>query len=404
VDILFHNCYRSLRQCDNGPVLLRLDTTCHIVDSIVAFPVASESLRLRVMHVTFYTTSSATFKSTFHSIAYDSDLYPFLSSDFTIFLCLLYRNLFVHAIHIHQIPQEDPRSRVYLTFLLIKRNTVLRHDFFAIVAALGAKRLALRNNFQRRLHSAESQLGQIALIYSMRRSLPARFSLPWRFILKHITSILMYRRPSASPLIFGSGDVQHPQAHSSCERVLAYGGGRQHEFSALDVEPYITVGNFNYDCAFKFIDYVDSLGQGAYPIAQDFIYTDIPLRNILPYLSVQVALKIARLHHLQIGSHVPKSEICRAFEDHNCIDCQCNRYFTVFAAMDSKSTRRSITYKASTSTKQSDNRVILDQPLVDAAVGYLKPTTQPSRGHGKCKPDPEKKNPLAAAWARVHPM
>jgi hypothetical protein len=256
------------------------------------------------MHVTFYTTSSATFKSTFHSIAYASDLYPFLSSDFTMFLCLLYRNLFVHAILIHQIPQEEPHSRVYLTFLLIKCSTVLCHDFFAIVAALGAKQSALRNNVQRHLHSAESQLGQIALIYSMHHSLPARFSLSWLFILIQITSIFMYRRPSGSPLISGSGDVQHPR--SSCERVLAYGGGRQHEFSALDVEPYITAGNFNYDCAFKFVDHVDSLGQVAYPIAQDFIYADIPLRNILPYLSVHVALKIAHLHHLQIGSHVPK--------------------------------------------------------------------------------------------------
>ncbi|KAF8811288.1 hypothetical protein BYT27DRAFT_7090286, partial [Phlegmacium glaucopus] len=128
-----------------------------------------------------------------------------------------------------------------------------------------------------------------------------------------------------------------------CERVLTYGGGRQHEFLALVVEPYITAGCvINRNCAFKFVDHVDSLGQVAYPIAENFIYANIPLCDIVPYLSVRVALKVARLHHLRIGSHLPKSEICRHFEGHNCISC--NLYLTVFAISEadvvhSKSTR-----------------------------------------------------------------
>ena len=128
------------------------------------------------------------------------------------------------------------------------------------------------------------------------------------------------------------------------DHVLTYGGGRQHEFSVLAVEPYITAGlNYCHDSAFKFVDHVDSSGQVAYPIAQNYIHTNIPLCDIVPHLSVRVALKIARLHHLQIGSHVLKSDICCILEAHNCISC--NVYVTVFAVVDSKATRRR-THKA----------------------------------------------------------
>lgn len=75
----------------------------------------------------------------------------------------------------------------------------------------------------------------------------------------------------------------------------------------------------------------------ACPITQKFIHANIPLHIILPYLSVKVALKIARLHHLQIRSHVPKSEICCNLEGHNCISC--NICISVFAIVDSKAVR-----------------------------------------------------------------
>ena len=264
---MFHNCCPSL--CDNQPLLL---DTCHFVDLIVVFPMAT------LKHVAFCALPM-TLDSAFHLLAYD--LYIFLSSDFTMFLCLLYRNLFIHAVLMYHIPQEDPRSRVYLTFLFIARSTVRCHDFFASVAAFSAKRLALRSNVRRRLHSAGSQLGQIEVMYTLRHSLPARFSLPWLFILMQITSLVMYRLPhptcvsnqyptpyapraSSSPLLSGTVDIHHPRH----ERVLRYGGGRQHEFPALDIEPYITAGDdFSHDYAFKFVDHVDSLGQVAYPIA-----------------------------------------------------------------------------------------------------------------------------------------
>ena len=284
-------------------------------------------------------------KSFFHMLS----SIVFLPSDINTFLSFIYRNLLTHAIVMHLIPQEDPRNRAYLTFLFIKRSTVLCHDFFALLAGFSAKHLPLRINVQHCLRSVRSQPRQIEVMYFLRHSLHGRFSLPWLFFWIQITSIFsMYSRPTSicnqnitpgSRLFYGStsNDIPHPQ----CERVLTYGGGRQHEFSAFDVEPYITAGyNFNcHDCAFKFVDHIDSSCQVAYPISQNYIHTNIPLRNIIPYLSVQAALKIARLHHLQLGSHVPKSEICQIFEGHNCISC--NLYLTVFSIVDSKAMRRS---------------------------------------------------------------
>ena len=239
-----------------------------------------------------------------------------------------------------RIPQEKPHSRVHLAFLLIIRSTFLCHDF---VAAYSGKCLALWNNDQRCLHGdpARCQLGRIEFMcYLLCRS-HTHTQITCILQVMYQSLVCFYNQyitPSASSMFSSSGDVQHSQ-HPHCEHILKYGGGRQREYSALDLEPYITAGHdFNHNCAFKFVDYVDSLGQAAYPIEQKFIHANIPLCNILPYLSVRIALKIARFHHLQIGSHVPKSEICRIFEDHNCISC--NLYLTVFAIVDSKAVRR----------------------------------------------------------------
>ncbi|KAF8811306.1 hypothetical protein BYT27DRAFT_7089787, partial [Phlegmacium glaucopus] len=144
------------------------------------------------------------------------------------------------------------------------------------------------------------------------------------------------------------------------------GGGRQHEFSALEVELYVTAScNFDRECAFKYVDHVDGLGQVRYPIEQKFIHTNIPLSNIVPYVSVRVALKIARLHGLQIGSHVPKLEICCILEGHNCISC--NLYVTVFAIIDSKPVRRR-KYEAEKNLDDGNASHVTDSPLLNATT------------------------------------
>ena len=331
--ILLDIFYSSL--CDNSTISL---DTC--LDCIVDLPVASLISESYVM-----------LSSVLRSLAYY--LYLFVQSDFTMLLCQLYRNIFVHAVFVFCIPQEDPRSIVYIIFLSIKRSFLLRHDFLVCVAAFHARRSILQKNFLRGLCSARSHIDQLELIHSLRNSLPHHISLPWLFILMQITSIVIYQScptyfpsrhvtSSGSPLFSGdaSGNGQYPYY----KHVLTYGGGRQHEFLASEVKPYITASadcafDNDHDCTFKFVDHVDSLGQMHYQTAQNFVHTTIPLSSIIPYVSVRVALKIARLHHLQIGSHVPKSEICRIFEGHDCIS-SCNQYVTVFTITDSNAMKR----------------------------------------------------------------
>ena len=56
---------------------------------------------------------------------------------------------------------------------------------------------------------------------------------------------------------------------------------------------------------------------------------------MVPFLPVKTLLKIAKLHHIQISSHIPKLEIIRSFNGHNCASC--DLYFSVFAVVHSES-------------------------------------------------------------------
>ena len=272
--------------------------------------------------------------------------------DFATYLSLLYRNLFLHAIIMHGILHEVPACRVHFIFLLMMRCTVLRHDFLARVRLFYARQLTFRQHCK----------GIIELLYFSQVSFSACFSKLWIFIpMIPIISLVTSSYSSHCPSLacFSSSGKGHsistPSALNSslfscdnqplCDRVFTYGGGRQYQFSALEIKPYVTAAhNFGSDSSFKFkfVDHVDSLGQAAFPITQNFIHTNIPLCDIIPHLSVKVALKIARLHDLQIGSHVPKSEICRFFEEHDCLYCKCKPYVTVFATIDSKHAERRI--------------------------------------------------------------
>jgi hypothetical protein len=316
------------------------------------YPCAPDGIFVDMFHVLYSSLCDIIFHVIYSSLC-----------DITTSLSSLYRDVFVHAVLMHCIPQEEPGCRVQFIFLMMMRSMILRHDFLAHIiiyyvtqltfrttvlcheflariTAFYARQWTFHSNVCHRLYHARGSLRLIDL---------GRFSLPWLFI---ITSVLAYHCPSLacfSRCFPNKGDSMPSTSHSfSCDdqafcdsdRVLTYGGGRQHEFSQLEVKPYITLGNYSNSAAFVFVGHVNSLGQAAYPIAQNFIHTNIPLRDIIHHLPVKVALKIARLHHLEIGSHVAKSEICRAFEDHDC--CYCHQYLTVFALVDSNPTRRRI--------------------------------------------------------------
>ena len=343
----FHNFCASQTPslCDN--ISFPLDT-CRDNHDDIEFSVASVVYELHIKLVSFLRLLPCY-------------LYLSLQSDITKLLIILYRNIYVHTVFVFCVPQEDPHSIIYLLFLSMKRSSFLRHNFLACVANFAARHLILQSDVHRRLCSARSRLDQLKLIYSLRDSLPNHFSLPWLFILMQIVSMVTvstsrYRAYLPSRHIttstqftpcspFFSVHTNAQLEYHSHEHVLTYGGGRQHEFSILEVEPYITASadhNFDRECTFKFVDYVDTLGQERYQIAQHFIHATIPLSCLIPYVPVRVALKIARLHHLQIGSHVPKSEICRIFENHDHISCYetCKPYVTVFTITDSTAVRR----------------------------------------------------------------
>ena len=94
------------------------------------------------------------------------------------------------------IPQEEPHRTVYFIFLLMVHSMILRHDFLACITAYNTRWLAFCSNVQNCLYDVTGRLGQIELMYSLRDSLPACFSLPWLFIMIQITSIIMYHCPS----------------------------------------------------------------------------------------------------------------------------------------------------------------------------------------------------------------
>ena len=197
------------------------------------------------------------------------------------------------------IPQEEPYRTVYFIFLLMVHSMILRHDFLACITAYNTRRLAFCSNVQNHLYDVTGCLGQIELMYSLQDSLPACFSLPWLFIMIQITSIVMYHCPSLA--CFSSKHITCSTSPGSpsffcddrplCDRtrVLPCGGGRCHRFPAPVVNPYIIAGNnsrHDSPLSFKFVDHVDSLGQAAYPIAHNFFHTNIPLCDVVPYLSV----------------------------------------------------------------------------------------------------------------------
>jgi hypothetical protein len=213
----------------------------------------------------------------------------------------------------------------FLVYDAYRRSIVLRHDFLARLRHFYARQLTFCTNVLR-FHDAGGRLRLVELMYCSQESLSVYFSLSSLFLMIQIICISKYYCSNLPS--FSTKGISTPSASPSfscniddrplCDRVLSYGGGGQHQFPALAVEPYITAGlNYCNDNAFKYVDHVDSLGQVAYPIEQDYVHTNIPLRYIVPHLSVKVALKTARLHRLQIGSHVPKSEICRILEAHN---------------------------------------------------------------------------------------
>lgn len=135
---------------------------------------------------------------------------------------------------------------------------------------------------------------------------------------------------------------QQLNLNKSCTHAIRssdYGGGWKYVFTYEALNPYIIAGHdgVSHDSRFNYIDHVDSISRLAYPVHMNFVHADIPLQDIPAHLFLQMGLKIARLHHIPIGSHVTKSEFCQYFEGHNCASC--TLYSSIFSVVESNTVK-----------------------------------------------------------------
>ena len=160
------------------------------------------------------------------------------------------------------------------------------------------------------------------------------------------------------------------------------GGGFRYEFQFDALEPHLTGFDVTKENAFVFVDHVDSTGQLLYPVDKGFVHVNIPLKIVVPFLSVKFLLKIAKLHHISIGSHLPKSEIIRSFDANSCASC--SLYHSVFAVVDSKSSKaknrmRALRLNLNKTSSNTDGRTqifshkppLIDEPLDDKSDSTL---------------------------------
>lgn len=104
------------------------------------------------------------------------------------------------------------------------------------------------------------------------------------------------------------------------------GRGRQYLFSSSSVLPFIInqgCGQLTPDHVFRYVDHMDDIGCLAYPLEQGFVYANLTLANIVPFLSRQAVQKITRIHKITISSHwnLTKKDLVDMFEGHSCINC-----------------------------------------------------------------------------------
>ena len=244
-----------------------------------------------------------------------------------------YHDVFLSLIlmySLHCLPLEEPCVLSCLACLRASRNMFLKHDFLAQVSSL-----------------------------SNAPCIP----LPW-FLLA-IKVLLFFQYPIQITSVqhpsyyYTSADLRRSAApvnvDNSPKRCNSYGGGRQHLFTFEEVGTCIVGGyDIDHDSAFKFIDHVDSIGRAAYPTDQNYVYAEIPLPDLIPYLSLKMILKISKLHHINLHPRVTKSasELVSSFLGHSCVSC--NHYCSVFSVVASKAAKDRKRKQAKKMTKSSE--------------------------------------------------
>jgi hypothetical protein len=267
---------------------------------------------------------SPSFNLVFQSFA--RRFYLFLQSPYFLSIRASYHDLFLCLIlmySLHCIPLDEPCVLSYLAFLHASRNMFLKHDFLACVTSL-------------------STVPRIPLRW---------FVLAIKILLFCQCLTPVFKITSIRHSYFISADLQQSAARAVVDSFPnrcsnSYGGGRQHLFTFEEVGTHIIADchdvDVDRDSAFQFIDHVDSTGRVAYPKDQNYVYADVPLPYLLPYLSLKMVHKIATLHHITIlNSRASKSELISSLqlklEAHSCVSC--TLYCSVFSVVASKAAR-----------------------------------------------------------------
>lgn len=242
------------------------------------------------------------------------------------------------------IPEQNPYVISYLASMSTMCNMMVRHDYQAHLSFFSVHSVhshVLHSDLQWHLSNQNSQSSRLLVMYHFWCCLPLQCSLLWLFLALDLISLCESWLPDfawPSPSVHTLADIKpgflpHPPMHA-----FAHGSGTQCELSFDAIEPYVVTGcNISNKNVFIFVDHIDSADLLLYPTDKHFVHAKVPLWDMVSYLPVKMFLKIARLHHIAVGSHVPKSEFGRYFEAHDCVSC--NLYLSVFSIIDSKSVK-----------------------------------------------------------------
>jgi hypothetical protein len=192
--------------------------------------------------------------------------------------------------------------------LSLVQNQHSRHDFQALLSALFVSwPVALPHPPLRNVSTYPSIYGTVCEVAVL-------------FLTKKITSII---RTIFIPLHCCRRLSKPCSGHERLS--VPTGGGRPHLFSNLCIAPFIKEGGDQQtpDHVFRYVDHVDDIGCLAYPLKQGFVYANLTLPNIVPFLSGHMVQKIAKIHKIPFSLrwNLKKTDLVKIFDNHSCLNC-----------------------------------------------------------------------------------
>jgi hypothetical protein len=228
--------------------------------------------------------------------------------------------------------------------LSLQRHLLLHHDFQALFALshLPVKISILCKSGQVLFPSA------LITCHTSGLQLPVSVNLCWLFVVYDLLSfsgrltvaINDVQRKYVNCQLFKHILVCHQNPKVSVQSIdksiaRPLGGSRSYVFPSSAVLPFLQKNYDNLDCesVFHFLDHVENTDLEAFPIEQLSVHTNIPLIDLTPHIPVKMVHKIAHIHNISIGSHVPKKKLVTSFKNHDCQNCK--SFVTVFSATTS---------------------------------------------------------------------